>query len=197
MTAQTEGVHAPDLLYSEVEDDLRSAVRSLLADRAAAPAVIARIETDTPYDQRLWESLATGIGAAALHVPEELGGQGAGHREAAVVLEELGRCVAPVPFLTSAVVATEVLLALLADGGPAAELLDALAAGRRVAALALPFATAPADGAGAMTGTVDRTVTGWPTRPGPTYCWCPPPRACTGWRPAVTASPSGRWSRST
>ncbi|MEU0126512.1 acyl-CoA dehydrogenase family protein [Streptomyces sp. NPDC006289] len=160
MTAQTEGVHAPDLLYSEAEDDLRSAVRSLLADRAAAPAVIAGIESDTPYDQRLWESLASGIGAAGLLVPEKLGGQGAGHREAAVVLEELGRSVAPAPYLTSSVVATEVLLALVAEGGPAAELLEGLAAGRRVAVLALPFATAPADGAGAMTGTLDRTVTG-------------------------------------
>ncbi len=51
------------------------------------------------------------MGLAGLLVPEEKGGQGATHREAAVVLEELGRAVAPVPYLTSAVVATEALLA--------------------------------------------------------------------------------------
>ncbi|WP_328903989.1 acyl-CoA/acyl-ACP dehydrogenase [Streptomyces sp. NBC_00441] len=141
MTAQTEG-QAPDLLYSEAEEDLRAAVRSLLADRADAPSVIARTESDTPYDPQLWKALATGIGAAGLLVPEELGGQGATHREAAVVLEELGRSVAPAPFLTSSVVATETLLALGAQDGPAAELLAGLAAGRQVAVVAVPFAAA-------------------------------------------------------
>ncbi|MFF9686988.1 acyl-CoA dehydrogenase family protein [Streptomyces sp. NPDC014623] len=160
MTAQTEAVQAPDLLYSEAEEDLRSAVRSLLADRADAPAVIAATESGTSYDLRLWESLAVGIGAAGLLVPEKFGGQGATHREAAVVLEELGRSVAPAPYLTSSVVATEVLLALGDDDGPAAALLGELAAGRKVAVLALPFAKHSADGAAAMTGTLERTVTG-------------------------------------
>ncbi|MFF5896829.1 acyl-CoA dehydrogenase family protein [Streptomyces argenteolus] len=160
MTAQTEAAQAPDLLYSEAEEDLRSAVRSLLTDRADAPTVIAAIESDTPYDLRLWESLAAGIGAAGLLVPEKLGGQGATHREAAVVLEELGRSVAPAPYLTSSVVATELLLALGAEDGPVADLLGELAAGRKVAVLALPFATPAADGGAAFSGTLDRTVTG-------------------------------------
>src|SRR6478735_3321519 len=157
MTVQTEAVQAPDLLYSEAEEDLRSAVRSLLADRADAPTVIAGIESDTPYDLRLWESLATGIGAAGLLVPEELGGQGASHREAAVVLEELGRSVAPAPYLTSSVVATETLLALGAEDGPAAALLGELASGARTAVLAVPFATPPA-GAGPVLAGLDGTV---------------------------------------
>ncbi|MGQ4486115.1 acyl-CoA dehydrogenase family protein [Streptomyces sp. SAS_281] len=162
MTAQHEAGHAPDLLYSEAEEDLRAAVRSLLADRAAAPSVIARTESDTPYDPQLWKALATGIGAAGLLVPEELGGQGATHREAAVVLEELGRSVAPAPFLTSSVVATETLLALGAQDGPAAELLSALAEGRRVAVVAVPFAAASADAArvraSAATGALEGTL---------------------------------------
>lgn len=163
MTAQTEAGSAPDLLYSEAEDDLRSAVRALLTDRADAPAVIARIESDTPYDPQLWTSLAADIGAAGLLVPEKLGGQGATHREAAVVLEELGRSVAPAPYLTSAVVATETLLALGTQDGPVGELLGELATGRRTAVLAVPFATPAADAAGAavkVTGVLDGTVTG-------------------------------------
>ena len=36
-TAQTAAEATPDLLYSEAEDDLRAAVRSLLADRADTP----------------------------------------------------------------------------------------------------------------------------------------------------------------
>ncbi|MFD4949816.1 acyl-CoA dehydrogenase family protein [Streptomyces sp. NPDC058409] len=163
MTAPTEETQAPDLLYSEAEDDLRAAVRSLLAARCDAPMVLARVESDTPYDPQLWKALAAGIGTAGLLVPEKLGGQGAGHREAAVVLEELGRSVAPAPYLTSAVVATETLLALAAQDGPVAELLGDLATGRRIAVLAVPFsAPAPdaAQPAGVVAGAVEGMVTG-------------------------------------
>src|SRR5262249_31091211 len=101
----------PDLLYSEEEEALRSAVRDLLTDHCDGAAVIARVESDAPHDLSLWKALAQSMGLAGLLVPESMGGQGASHREAAVVLEELGRAVAPVPYLTSAVVATEALLA--------------------------------------------------------------------------------------
>jgi alkylation response protein AidB-like acyl-CoA dehydrogenase len=134
-----------DLLYSEEEEALRSAVRDLLADHCDAPGVIARTESDAPHDLAAWKALADGMGLAGLLVPEAQGGQGATHREAAVVLEELGRAVAPVPYLTSAVVATE---ALLACGDE--ELLGRLASGRTIGALAVGLHTAP--------GTAHRTV---------------------------------------
>lgn len=130
-----------DLLYSEEEEALRSVVRGLLADRCDTTAVLARTETTEPHDRELWKALTDGMGLAGLLVPEDLGGQGATHREAAVVLEELGRAVAPVPYLTSAVIATETLLAC--DGEAARELLGALASGRTVAVLAVPLPTAP------------------------------------------------------
>ncbi|WP_405739995.1 acyl-CoA/acyl-ACP dehydrogenase [Streptomyces sp. NBC_00028] len=119
-----------DLLYSEEEEALRSAVRDLLADHCDAPGVIARTESDAPHDLAAWKALTDGMGLAGLLVPEAQGGQGATHREAAVVLEELGRAVAPVPYLTSAVVATEALLEVGHEG-----LLAELAAGRRIGAL--------------------------------------------------------------
>ncbi|MFF4349832.1 acyl-CoA dehydrogenase family protein [Streptomyces sp. NPDC001530] len=130
-----------DLLYSEEEEALRAAVRDLLADHCDAPGVIARTESETPHDPELWKALSDGMGLAGLLVPESQGGQGATHREVAVVLEELGRAVAPVPYLTSAVVATEALLAC--EGEDAAELLAALASGRTVGVLAVSLATAP------------------------------------------------------
>ncbi|WP_282692776.1 acyl-CoA dehydrogenase family protein [Streptomyces sp. CC208A] len=135
--------HEPDLLYSDTEDALRDAVRSLLTDRAGHQVLLDRIETGAPYPDGLWPALASGIGAAGLLVPEKLGGQGASHREAAVVLEELGRAVTPAPYLTSAVVATETLLALTTADGPAAALLAELASGERTAVLTVPFTTAP------------------------------------------------------
>ncbi|MEU5319128.1 acyl-CoA dehydrogenase family protein [Streptomyces sp. NPDC021056] len=121
-----------DLLYSEEEDALRSAVRDLLADHCDAPGVIARTESDAPHDLAAWKALADGMGLAGLLVPEAQGGQGATHREVAVVLEELGRAVAPVPYLTSAVVAIEALLACGTE-----DLLAELASGRRIGALAV------------------------------------------------------------
>lgn len=128
----------PDLLYSEEEEALRAAVRDLLTDHCSPAHVLARIESDAPHDLALWKLLADGMGLAGLLVPEAHGGQGASHREAAVVLEELGRAVAPVPYLTSAVVATE---ALLACGDE--ELLARLASGRAIGALAVGLHTAP------------------------------------------------------
>ncbi len=144
----------PDLLYSADEQDLRDAVRSLLAERAGWPDVLARTETSETYDTGLWRVLAAEVGCAGLLIPETHGGAGASFREAAVVAEETGRAAAPVPYLGSAVVATTALLAA-AD----AELLAGLAAGTLTAALAVPFASRPA---GELPGGVRVT----PPRPG-------------------------------
>ncbi|PJJ05756.1 alkylation response protein AidB-like acyl-CoA dehydrogenase [Streptomyces sp. 2333.5] len=164
MTAETLPSSAPapdpDLLYSEEEEALRAAVRSLLADRSAPATVLAGLESDVAYDTGLWRALATEIGTAGLLVPEKLGGQGASAREAAVVLEELGRSVAPVPYLTSAVIAVTALLGC-GDSAEAAAPLAALAAGRTVAVLALPLPTAPgALPAPAVRAAADGALTG-------------------------------------
>ena len=100
--------------------------------------MLARTETAETYDTGLWRTLAAEIGVAGLLIPESLGGAGASYREAAVVAEEIGRAIAPVPFLGSAVVATT---ALLSAGDT--ELLTELAAGALTAALAVPFAAGP------------------------------------------------------
>jgi alkylation response protein AidB-like acyl-CoA dehydrogenase len=134
---------APDLLYGQDETDLREAVRSLLDDRAAWRDVLARTETGQTTDTGLWRVLAADVGCAGLLVPESLGGAGASYREAAVVAEELGRAVAPVPFLGSAVIATT---ALLAAGD--AELTRLAAGGAVTVALAVPFSVSAAGLAG-------------------------------------------------
>lgn len=153
-----------DLLYSEVENDLRASVGDLFADRIAPDALLARVEGPHPYAIELWQALAADLGASGLLVPESLGGHGGSAREMAVVLEELGRSLAPVPALGSAVLATSALLG--PERQPADEARDVisgLAAGERTAALAIPLSTAPgadfsgsvrASAGGALTGTV-------------------------------------------
>ncbi|MET7617654.1 acyl-CoA dehydrogenase family protein [Streptomyces sp. NPDC005408] len=152
----------PDLLYSEAEDDLRAAVRSLLTDRNDTASVLVRAEAGTPYDPELWKALAGDMGAAGLLVPEKLGGQGASHREAAVVLEELGRSVAPAPYLSSSVIATEVLLGLDVQAPEVAGLIEELATGRKTAVLAVPLSASPHGplpvGASRITGVADAAV---------------------------------------
>jgi alkylation response protein AidB-like acyl-CoA dehydrogenase len=137
-TQKPAGRGIPGLLYSEAEEDLRSAVRSVLQERSDWPAVLARTETSETYDTALWHVLAAEVGCSGLLIPESHGGAGASYREAAVVAEEAGRAVAPVPYLGSAVVATA---AALRAGD--AELLSGLAAGTVTAALAVPFAIRP------------------------------------------------------
>ncbi|SES16224.1 acyl-CoA dehydrogenase family protein [Actinokineospora terrae] len=126
-----------NLLYTEVEDELRASVADLLGDRASPASVLAQI--DNGADTALWRDLAR-IGATSLHVPEHLGGQGASYRETAVVAEELGRSVAPVPFLGSAILATAILTHL-ADDPAARELLTRLAQGETTAALVVPLSS--------------------------------------------------------
>jgi len=146
-----------DLRYGEVEEELRGPVRQLLAEHSSPAQVLARCGGGDPYHPKLWQALAVEMGLAGLAVPERYGGGGASLREAAVVLEELGRSVAPVPYLGSAVVATAALRA--AGDGP---LLTELATGGAIAALAVPFATAPGPATeptvreqrGALTGAV-------------------------------------------
>lgn len=145
-----------DLLYSDTEEALRAGVRRLLADRCPPEVVAGLYDPDPPDFSGVWRTLAVDLGVAGLLVPESLGGAGAGAREAAVVCEEIGRAVAPVPFLSSAVLATS---ALLAAGDT--DTVAALAKGEITAALAIPLSTAPGDpivgvgtGAAGLTGTV-------------------------------------------
>jgi len=143
----TEGARLPDMTYTEQETELRSAVRSVLEDRADFHAVLTRTETADTYDTALWRTLAAEVGCAGLLIPESLGGAGASFREAAIVSEEVGRSVAPVPFLGSAVLATVALLAITDNEQPGAEssgaLLSDLAVGTTTAALAVPFTSMP------------------------------------------------------
>src|SRR6185312_16822902 len=138
-------VQTGDLLYSDTEDALRAGVRQLFAERCP-PESVARAYDAEPQDfSGVWRTLATELGLAGLLVPESLGGAGAGTREAAVVMEEIGRAVAPVPFLPSAVLAT---VALLKAGET--QTLRSLAEGSATGALAIPLSTPP----GAFTATV-------------------------------------------
>ncbi|MFI7166995.1 acyl-CoA dehydrogenase family protein [Rhodococcus erythropolis] len=123
----------PSLLYSELEGEVRDGVKNVLDKRSSWPATLERTEAKNTVDVDLWRSLAVDVGLAGLAVPESAGGGGASWREAAVVLEELGRQCAAVPFLGHAVTAT----ALLARVGDR-DLLERAASGDVTVAVAVP-----------------------------------------------------------
>jgi alkylation response protein AidB-like acyl-CoA dehydrogenase len=111
------------LLSNFERDALRTTARQVLADPS------------TGSEPAPWSTFVE-LGWTSIHVPEDLGGAGGTFADLAVVLHELGRALTPSPFLASAVLATGALLA--ADGGDVvAPLLTALAAGERVATVAL------------------------------------------------------------
>ncbi|GHF36146.1 alkylation response protein AidB-like acyl-CoA dehydrogenase [Amycolatopsis bartoniae] len=107
--------------------DLRASLRAMLERRCASERVREVAESAPGVDLDLWALLARDMGVPAMTVPEESGGIGAGPEAVAVVAEELGRALAPVPFFSSAVLATT---AFTRAGGPrAAEWLPRLAEG--------------------------------------------------------------------
>ncbi|MFC9619584.1 acyl-CoA dehydrogenase family protein [Streptomyces sp. NPDC056930] len=105
---------------TEEQEELRSAVRAVLGRHAGDAA---------------WRPLTEQIGVAGLAVPEAFGGAGCGAREVHVVMEELGRELSPVPYLGSAVLVVQALLAS-GDEAACARLLPGLASGAVVGALA-------------------------------------------------------------
>lgn len=142
------------LLDTEVETSLRRVMRDLLSTRCDASTVARAYEGDRTLTRTLWTSIVDDLGLAGLLIPEDRGGAGGTARDAAVVLEELGRFVAPVPFLTSSVIAATVLLA-----GDSA-LVGQLGDGSRSAALLTPFSTALATRVPALTADADGRVSG-------------------------------------
>lgn len=105
--------------------DLRETVRTVCADAGGTAAVRRLPEAAPGIDAALWDTLGRQVGLAALGLPETAGGIG-GLAEIAVVCEELGRTLAPVPVLSSTVLAGQVL----AGCGTADAALARLAGGR-------------------------------------------------------------------
>ncbi len=116
-----------DVIRTEEQTELATIVRGLLEKRSDSGAVRAAVESEAGFDASLWSTLCEQIGAAALSIPEDLGGAGFSVAESFVVLEELGRALAPSPLLGS-LLAAEALVAA-GDSEAAQRLLPRIAEG--------------------------------------------------------------------
>jgi alkylation response protein AidB-like acyl-CoA dehydrogenase len=85
-----------DFSYTEDQEALRALARQVLTAHAT-PQRVAEVEAGTErIDRRLWSQLA-GAGLLGVCIPEDQGGSGLGIVELCILLEEVGRAVAPVP----------------------------------------------------------------------------------------------------
>ncbi|WP_046732688.1 acyl-CoA dehydrogenase family protein [Streptomyces humi] len=126
-----------DTRFTDEQDEIRRALRELLHKRCGTEDVRAAVDRAEGHDPGLWTALAEHLGLPGLALPEEYGGVGCTLTEVALAAEELGRTLAPTPFLATAVLAAPLLLAL-GTGAQRAELLPRIAAGGLTAALAVP-----------------------------------------------------------
>lgn len=124
-----------DFSYDDEQEALRDAVRGL-AGKAYGDFEQRRqaTKTDLGYSSETWSRLAE-MGVLGLPFSEDDGGSGAGPVEAAIVAEELGRVIAPEPFLTAVVLAGG-LVAAAGSAQQRHEVLGPLTEGSLVPALA-------------------------------------------------------------
>jgi alkylation response protein AidB-like acyl-CoA dehydrogenase len=119
---------------SEEQQELRESVRRFVTDRAPLSRV--RVLMDAgEIDKEVWAQAGAQLGLQGIAIPEEYGGSGFSFAEQAIVLEELGAGLYGGPYLASAVLAANALLAS-SDEAARAEILPGIASGETIAALA-------------------------------------------------------------
>lgn len=120
--------------WSEEQEELRGVVRRLL-DRRGGPSAGEPDVLVDGFDREVWKQLAEQVGAHSLGIPEEFGGGGFSLLETLIVVEELGRRLSDIPFLSSVVLGAEALLAA-GDREACGRLLPGIASGEEIVALA-------------------------------------------------------------
>jgi alkylation response protein AidB-like acyl-CoA dehydrogenase len=124
-----------DFTYDDEQQALREAVRGLLASAYADHEARRRTAaSDDGFDRALWGRLAE-MGILGLPFSEADGGVGAGPVEIGIVCQELGRVLAPEPYLAGVVHAGG-LVAAVGSPEQKADLLGRLSAGELVLAAA-------------------------------------------------------------
>jgi alkylation response protein AidB-like acyl-CoA dehydrogenase len=122
------------IAISEEHRALAESVAGFLTDHQSRAAARALLTAETEELPGFWPELA-GLGLLGLHIPEDLGGSGFGLAETLVVAEQLGRHLAPGPYVPT-VIASAVLAAAGSDDLKK-KLLPGLADGSVIGAAAL------------------------------------------------------------
>src|SRR3984957_3327849 len=137
------------IAITEEHRALAQTVSDFLAKHQSRAAARALLEAEAEPLPAFWPELAR-LGLLGLHIPAAHGGSGFGLSETLVVAEQMGRQLAPGPFvptvIASAVLAGRALSGGMLAGAVAERLLPGLAGGSVVGAVALGGDAAYADG---------------------------------------------------
>ncbi|MEE3142658.1 MAG: acyl-CoA dehydrogenase family protein [Chloroflexota bacterium] len=102
-----------DVLLNEEEEMVKNAAREFL-EGECPPSLAREMEVDDlGYPPDLWRQMAQ-LGWLGMSLPEPLGGQGLPVTYLGIIIEEMGRAIAPVPFHSTTVAA----LTIAANGTP-------------------------------------------------------------------------------
>jgi alkylation response protein AidB-like acyl-CoA dehydrogenase len=130
-----------DFALSGDQEALRDAAGELLDDYAGPAAVRAHLASGGPYDAKLWQAIVD-QGWMAVELAEERGGLGLGMVEVAVLLEQVGRHTAPVPYLPSLLALGALVGAAERGVGDAEQWIEPLRTGTAVGCVAWSQAAA-------------------------------------------------------
>jgi alkylation response protein AidB-like acyl-CoA dehydrogenase len=124
-----------DFDFSDEQYSLRDEARRFLERQSPMTHVREFIDEPAGWSRDLWKQMAD-LGWMALPFAEEFGGLGQSFLDCTLLLGELGRALAPVPFLSSVGFAGQTILRHGSDS-QRREWLPKIASGERVAALAI------------------------------------------------------------
>jgi alkylation response protein AidB-like acyl-CoA dehydrogenase len=146
-----------DFRYNTEQLDFRDSMRAFLGE-AAPLSWVREVAGVHGHDERLWERLCRELELPGLAVPTEYGGVGGTAVESAIVFEEFGRALTPVPLAGHAFAVQAVLS--MGNEEQRQRLLPGLLNGERIAAFAAtgPRATDPASATVSATQDDGRTV---------------------------------------
>ncbi|HVW81628.1 MAG TPA: acyl-CoA dehydrogenase family protein [Mycobacteriales bacterium] len=119
-----------DFTFTPEQVELRRMLREVTADKCTSAQVRAAMATPSGEDTALCRLLVAELGLVGVAAGEDAGGTGGSFVDAAVVIEESGRGLWPVPMLSS-------LVAVSSLAGHAPDLLQAVAGGQWRACVAV------------------------------------------------------------
>jgi acyl-CoA dehydrogenase len=143
-----------DFSFSEEQQDLQGLATQILAGELSHERLKEVEGGDENFDRELWSKLAE-AGVLGIALPEAQGGGGYGFLETALVLEQIGRTVAPIPYYATSIAALPI--ARFGSDAQKDEILPGVVSGTTILSAALteagtdplhPVTTAAPDGDG-------------------------------------------------
>ena len=89
-----------DFTFDDVQRDLHDLARKILGEQVTTERLLALEDASEPFDRGVWKQFAD-ANLLGVPLPEAFGGSGYGLMELCVLLEEVGRHVAPLPLLAT------------------------------------------------------------------------------------------------